>query len=126
MFSGAQIRQFQDDAARRAARSKKQPYVLWDEAEVDRLGEGPIRFPFVGGYIADGWEAVLDADEDPLQLFVDSSGFGAEGEPALTLAGFRRELKRLLREHAGQTLGFAVVQAGQFQVYVGVFAKKGA
>lgn len=50
------------------------------------------------------------------EMFVDSSGFGAEDEPALTIKQFYEQVK------AG--LGYAVIEAGQFQVYVGVFEKK--
>lgn len=57
----------------------------------------------------DGWNLV---DE----LFVDSSGFGQPGEAALTIEQFYGRIK------AGY--GYGVVDAGQFQVYVGVFEKK--
>jgi len=49
-------------------------------------------------------------------LFVDSSGFGGPGEPALTIEEFHSKIK------AG--FGYAIVEAGQFQVYVGVFRRK--
>jgi hypothetical protein len=58
------------------------------------------------------------------QLFVDSSGFGAENEPALTASQFERELDALLTEHG--TLYSFILSTGMFQVYVGLFKKVGA
>lgn len=48
-------------------------------------------------------------------LFVDSSGFGGVAEAALTIDQFHHRIK------AG--FGYGVVDAGQFQVHVGVFEK---
>jgi len=56
----------------------------------------------------ENWELV---DE----VFVDHSGFGRPGEPALTIKEFHATIK------AG--LGYGVVEAGQFQLFVGVFEK---
>ena len=50
------------------------------------------------------------------ELFVDSSGFGWEGEPALTIEQFYKQVKK--------GFGYAVVDSGQFQVFVGVFEKQ--
>lgn len=57
------------------------------------------------------------------ELFVDSSGFGSEDEPALTPDNFEKKLLELLNEH-GQ-LNATITGAGQFQVYVGLFKKEG-
>jgi hypothetical protein len=54
-------------------------------------------------------------------LFVDSSGLGADDEPALTGSQFEREVTELLNEHG--TLYAFITDAGQFQVYVGLFKK---
>lgn len=55
------------------------------------------------------------------ELFVDSSGFGTESEPALTQSSFERELTSLLKEHG--VLTAKITGAGMFQVYVGLFKK---
>jgi len=47
--------------------------------------------------------------------FVDSSGFGAEDEPALTFPQFVRQAK------VGK--GYAIIETGQFQVRIGEFTK---
>lgn len=93
-------------AARRAARLKRIPLVIELE-DIPLLSSGkPIRggFPFLGDYIPKGWKRTGNS------FFVDSSGFGREGEPALTLNQFLQKVK--------PSLGYAVVEAGQFQVYV--------
>lgn len=57
-------------------------------------------------------------------LFVDSSGFGQEDEPALTIPKFKSELTRLINENGGAV--YTVIrEAGQFQVNLGVYKKTG-
>jgi len=55
------------------------------------------------------------------ELFVDSSGFGQENELALTQGGFMFELSELIEEHKALTA--KITNAGQFQVYMGLFKK---
>lgn len=114
MLSIQYIRAESDRAARLAARANKQPYVIYDEEEVDTTKTWP--FPFIGDFVPKGWEKV---DE----LFVDSSGFGSESEPALTQRGLRAKLKEYLV--SDDTFGFAITQCGQFQCYVGVYKSNG-
>lgn len=56
-------------------------------------------------------------------LFVDSSGFGMESELALTVSAFEKRVMELLETHG--TLTAKITNAGQFQVYVGLFTKAG-
>ena len=55
-------------------------------------------------------------------LFVDSSGFGREDEPAMTIPYFEKYLLSLLEKHG--TLYSAITSAGQFQVNIGIYTKK--
>lgn len=57
------------------------------------------------------------------ELFADSSGFGQDNEPALSVNQFERRIAELVREHG--TLTAKITQAGMFQVYVGLFKKTG-
>ena len=105
-------------AARKAARAKKTPLVLeqedlpllraWDKAGTGRPmhGDPPREFsiPFIGEYVPRGWTRTAST------YFVDSSGFGGPGELALTFGQF---LDKVIPGR-----GYAVVEAGQFQVYV--------
>jgi hypothetical protein len=107
------IRSMSRQAALKAAKAKRQPFVVTAEDVADLQASNPralnnIRFPFIGDYTPKGWEKV---DEH----FVDSSGFGGPTEPALTQQSFYRRLQ------AGH--GYAITEAGQFQVYIGEFRK---
>jgi hypothetical protein len=57
------------------------------------------------------------------ELFCDSSGFGQECEPALTVNAFERRTRELINEHG--TLYTGITGQGMFQVYVGFFKKTG-
>lgn len=58
-------------------------------------------------------------------LFVDNSGLGLDSEPALTQSRFESELKSILRAKNNGTVYASIVDAGPFQVYVGLFDKGG-
>jgi len=55
------------------------------------------------------------------ELFCDSSGLGADNEPALTKSQFEIKLTELLKEHGSLTA--KITMTGQFQVYIGLFKK---
>jgi len=107
MMSLGQIHQLSDEAARKARRHGKLPYVLWPtEAQRLKLQGASFPFPFIGSYRPRGWKLVET-------YFVDSSGFGGENEPALTIEAFRSKLQ------AG--LGYAIIESGEFQLVIGEF-----
>jgi len=58
------------------------------------------------------------------EFFVDSSGFGADDEPALTVTQFERDLLNEI-EDSGGVVYSSITRAGQFQVYVGIFKRSG-
>lgn len=105
MMSTRQIEEDSRRAARRAAREHKKPFLFEEE---DRGKMDHLKIPNIGDYRPKGWELVGT-------LFVDSSGWGSPGEPALTQDQFMNRMK------AG--MGYAVIKAGEFQVYVGEFKK---
>lgn len=57
------------------------------------------------------------------ELFVDSSGFGADDEPAMTKLQFETKLQEIVAIHG--TVISKITKVGQFQVYVGLFKKTG-
>lgn len=57
------------------------------------------------------------------ELFADSSGFGQDSEPALSVNQFERRIAELVKEHG--TLTAKITGQGMFQVYVGLFKKTG-
>jgi hypothetical protein len=105
MMDGASIRRMSQDAASKAAREHKTPYI-WEQDDFEEPER--VHFPFIGTYVPRGWVMVNT-------YFVDSSGFGDEGEPALTREQFLKKLQ------VGR--GYAIIEAGQFQVYIGEFVQ---
>ena len=113
MMSLEAIRNLSNKQAAKAARSKKVPYVPFDRGEIENYP--PFPFPNIGSYIPKGWKELR-------RLFVDTSGLGSENEPALTTGQFKEKLLEL--HNANDGYGYAIVEEGQFQVYVGVFEKR--
>jgi len=112
MMSGSQIRSMQQEAAEEAARNSLTPFVYWKH---DDLGP-PFPMPNLGDYVPPGWERVDD-------FMVDSSGFGAPDEPALTVDQFRARIEREIAKYNAEskTVGWAIIEVGQFQVVIGEF-----
>lgn len=111
MMSLATIDAMSRKAAAKAAREKKEPFLV-EAADIEafkRDGRArPFPFPFIGSYKPKGWKLLGT-------LFCDSTGFGGEDEPAMTRAQL---IDRLKVGH-----GYAVIEAGQFQCYVGEFVR---
>jgi hypothetical protein len=97
------------EAGLKAARAKKAPFVV-EQEDIDDLKAGAPKFtiPNIGDHRPKSWE-LLEI------LFVDASGCGDPGEPALTQKQFAERMK--------PGFGYAVIEVGQFQVYVGKFQK---
>ena len=105
MYDLATIQAMDNAETRRARALGLRPYVVkYDEIHPCKFP--PFPFPFLGSYVPKRWRKTAE-------YFVDSSGFGSEGEPALTTQGFIKKLK--------VGFGYAIVSGGQFQVYVGEF-----
>lgn len=106
MMSQSTIRQMQQDARERAALENTTPYlVAAEDIEAWKRGIGlPIPFPMIGDYEPAGYEPVGDA------LFVDTSGFGAPDEPALTVTQMLDALQ--------PDMCYAFTECGQFQAYL--------
>jgi hypothetical protein len=114
-----------DVAAFKAAEDGHKPLVIWK-------AEDATHVPFLGDYVPAGWRPALWADmyttprvggywreDEEATFMVDSSGFGARDEPALTLIEFRDYIMQSQRPQ--HTYGWAIREAGQFQIVVGVY-----
>ena len=112
MMSLSQIHSESRKAAAKAARQGKRPFMVEAEDLSDwKAGKfTTLPFPFLGDFVPKGWEVTAE-------YFVDSSGFGREDEPALTIRQFINKLQ------VGH--GYAITQAGQFQVYISEYQKGG-
>lgn len=96
-----QIVEMNNKAMKKAEQETIQPYV----ATVD--GDDGVRgAPAIGDYIPDGWKPTE-------KYFVDSLGFGAPDERALTFNQFLTKVKK--------GYGYVICEQGQFQVYIQEF-----
>jgi hypothetical protein len=107
MMGLAEIIRLNNKACEKAKKAKLLPYVI---KEGDREKFPPFPFPDFGDYRPKGWELVGE-------YFVDSSGFGMDDEPALSVNQFLKKLKI--------GYGYALIEQGEFQVFVGEFVKNG-
>ena len=110
MMSLETIRSMSRDAGIEAAQSAVTPKFFWDSDIEDLKNDlsGLKAIPNLGDHVPDGFELMEEH-------FVDSSGFGAEGEAALTISQFIDKL--------GTENGYAIIQSGQFQIYIGEFKR---
>ena len=112
MMSPETIRAVSRKAARESARNKVVPLLVEREDMDERLGEYIRGLPFIGYRTPRGYKK-LDT------YFVDNSGFGREGEPALTFGEFCEAVRK-----NGPGCSYAILEAGQFQVVIGLFSQR--
>lgn len=112
MMDTQTIRAMADDAAKKAARLHKRPYVPFDEAEIEKMP--PFPFPFLGDYVPKGWKKIEE-------LFCDTSGLDASG-PAMPVPVLIDRMKADLQKK--ETIGYGITEVGQFQAYLGVYEKE--
>ncbi len=121
------IRRMSDVAAYRAAEEGKYPLSIVH-------GEDAKHIPFLGDYTPAGWRRALWSDfystprsgypwreDEEATFMVDSSGWGDTGEPALTMPEFQAFL--LQPQRPQNEYGWAIREAGQFQVVVGAYIR---
>lgn len=104
MMSAGAIQELQREAAQRAAREGKVPLIY-------ELGDGPDHLrhiPSIGTHRPPGYRETKNL------YFVDSSGWGEPGEPALTFDQFAGRVR--------PGFAYAIVEEGQFQVYIQEFS----
>ena len=121
MMSLQLIQQVSRDAAVKAAKQNKVPFTVeaedlaaWRKGWLGGTArQKPFPFPFLGDYVPDGWRCT-----ERTSLFVDSSGWGRDGEAALSI-------RQLLMGPGGLSVGkaYAIIEAGQFQLHLGEYEK---
>ncbi len=98
-----------------AVQAEERELVPYTPESIDEIDSyPPFPFPNLGYFQPDGWE-----EDEETHWFVDKSGFGNDWEPAMTLEQFKKVLRKYHREHT--EAGFAIVEEGQFQVYISAF-----
>jgi|SRR5579871_2816603 len=111
MWSLQMIDYLNQEAAKKARRQDKKPYVPTLN-EIDNYP--PFPFPHLGLYVPPGWERVENA-----VWFSDSTGGGRDDEPALSVGQLKDELRRYVSDNPDH--GFGIVECGHFQCYVAAF-----
>jgi hypothetical protein len=110
------IRAMNSDATSRAKHRGARPFVPAQDIRhaltVENMRQH-IRIPMLGDYVPRGWEEVGDP------LFCDKSGWGGEGEPALTARGLCEAIKT-----DAVDIGYGSHDEGQFQIYVSRYRQK--
>ena len=96
-----ELRQYATDKAKNL---KLEPYIAKTDGDIEVRN-----CPNLGDYLPKGWTITNT-------YFVDSSGFGADDEPALTFGQFLNKVR------AGY--GYAIYEAGEFQVYIREYKKE--
>lgn len=114
MFSPETLRAMSAEAAARAAAENRVPFAYWPQDEVT----APFPFPNLGDHRPAGWR-LIDT------LFADKTGWGYDDEPALSVAQLTRRVEAINAEHNWK-VGYAIIEEGQFQAVIGVFAKEEA
>lgn len=113
MMSLGSIKAESRRTGQRAAQQAMMPYVPIHEDEIKTYP--PFPFPNLGDHRPRGWKLIEE-------LFVDSTGLGADDEPALSIRQFKDKLIEL--ERSDKAYGYGITEAGQFQLYVGVFERR--
>lgn len=125
MMGTQTIKDVSDVAAYRAAEEGREPLSIWSKRDATHI-------PFIGDYTPPGWRRALwadfaqrprvgryDREGEEVTFMVDSSGFGSAGEPALTVGEFADFI--VLPQLPGLDYGWAIREAGQFQIVAGAY-----
>ena len=107
MYDLATIKAMNAERGREAKKKGKEPFTITSESQIERMP--PFPFPNIGSHRPAGWKLIA-------QYFVDSTGLGSPSELALTGEQFKEKLK------VGHS--YAIIEEGQFQLYVGEFVKR--
>jgi len=130
------LRQLIAIQSRHAAELRRAPAVIHD---VETALETVMHAPWLGEYLHQRWArarhssykdalhpwhyAALSMDDDWLWLYCDASGWGEDGEPALSVRDLELALVRMVgraRERR-YMLGVGFVEMGLFQSYLGFY-----
>jgi len=115
MFGLETIKAMNREAGEKARDKGLEPFHLERAPQLDLMP--PFPFPNIG----DDSVEVSKRYEHIVDLFCDSSGMGADDEPALSIDQLMEKLRVLLRENQETGLRLAIVEEGQFQLYIGVW-----
>jgi hypothetical protein len=116
MLDYSQIKEMAQDAAERAEEEGLKPFSIHD---LNLQDVPPFPFPFLGEYVPEGWEILPDENGQQQTFLCDSSGFGDDDEPALSVGQLLRKLEQW--KQSGEDVGFGIVESGEFQIVLGLY-----
>lgn len=106
MMSISAIVELSDQAAAKARQARKIPFVFDSSEDVDRnVG----RIPNLGNYVPKGWKLG--------EYWTVNKDGSYDNGPAISLDELKREIRSRI------SLGYALIEEGEFQVVVGAFHK---
>ena len=106
------IKEMNREAGTRAREAHLAPFLMKEHTDT----EPPFPFPNIGD---------MEVEVDKLYervdtLFCDKSGYGTQGEPALSFEQLQCKLRSLLDENP-EGVRIAIVEEGPFQLYLGIW-----
>lgn len=116
MMSYSTIQAMAREAGDEARANRKLPWVFFNEDEITK--ETLRHLPFLGYYVPEDWERHEE-------FFMDATDMGDEDGPAMTFRAILEKMKEVQRENGKRNPGWAIFEAGQFQVWIGLYYKEG-
>ena len=123
--------------SRKAAELRRPPVMIFSE---ETALEDAGRALWLGEYPHPRWQrarhtdykealepwhhAALSMADDWLWLYIDNSGWGEDGEAALSYNKLGVLLPALVERADGRTLGVGIVDEGQFQCHLGLYVRR--
>ena len=80
-----------------------------------------LNIPFLGDYVPEGWVRV-DYLIEP--VFVDITGRGLPGDPAITAFEFYRRAQQHTKSESSVVLAYGVIEQGQTQALIATYRKE--
>jgi hypothetical protein len=112
MMSLEAIYYLAEEQAQKAAAENRVPFVPWNQDEITSWP--PFPFPNIGNYRPEGWELLESVRVNKL---------GDDDGRSYGVDGLKRWCSGTVSANQGKSVGFAIIEEGQFQLYVGAFIK---
>jgi hypothetical protein len=113
------IRRLTDEATERAKEQSLRP-ALGKEVVATYKSSRRFNIPFLGDYTPDGWTRV---DHLIRPIFVDTTGRGQPGDPAITSFEFFKRAETQLQTESSVVLAYGVIEQGQTQALVATYKR---
>jgi len=113
------IRQLATEAAEIARERGLRPSLATEVVKTYRHSHR-FNIPFLGDYVPDGWKRLEKIEP----IFVDTTGRGQPGDPAITAFEFFRLVETSLKGKSISRIGYGVIEQGQTQALIATYKKE--